>query len=148
MRKILFLTISTILLSGCSAVVSLEAAEFANDPNCAEVSVRLPDQIGEFPQRFTNAQATKAWGEPTAILFRCGLEPVVISTLPCVTASDVDWLVDDSNAPSFRFISFGTTPAVEVIVDSEQASGATALDSVAQAVMKLPLSANCTVATD
>jgi hypothetical protein len=148
MRKILILTICSFVLTGCSQAVNLEAAEFANDPSCAEVSVRLPDQIGEFSQRYTNAQATSAWGEPTAILFRCGLEPVMVSALPCVTASEVDWLVDETNAPSFRFISFGTTPAVEVIVDSEQASGATALDSVAQAVMKLPVSAKCTVATE
>ena len=144
MRKVIFLTISTILLSGCSPAVNLEAAEFANDPNCAEVSVRLPDSIGEFSKRFTNAQATSAWGEPTAMLFRCGLEPVTVSALPCVSAGEVDWLVDDSKAPSFRFISFGTTPAVEMIVDSEQASGATALDAVAQAVLKLPVSKKCT----
>lgn len=144
MRKILILSL-VLLLAGCSTTVSLEAAPLANDPNCAEVSVRLPDQIGELESRYTNAQATKAWGDPAAVLFRCGLETVEASPLPCVSAGEVDWLVDDSQAPKFRFISFATTPAVEVIVDSENASGITVLESIAIAVAKLPVTKKCTL---
>jgi len=124
--------------------VNLEPAPLANDPACAEVSVRYPDQISELEQRFTNAQATTAYGDPAAILVRCGLEPVYASTLPCVTASDIDWLVDESQAPNFRFISFGRSPAVEVVVDSESASGVSALDAVAQAVSRIPATKFCT----
>lgn len=144
MRKILIFSL-VLALAGCSATVSLEAAPLANDPNCAEVSVRLPDQIGELESRYTNAQATKAWGDPAAVLFRCGLETVEASPLPCVSAGEVDWLVDDSQAPKFRFISFATTPAVEVIVDSENASGITVLESIAIAVAKLPVTKKCTL---
>ncbi len=146
MRKLTLIPV-LFLLSGCAATVNLEAAEDANNPACAEVSVRYPDQIGDLAQRWTNAQATTAYGEPAAILVRCGLEPVFVSTLPCVTASSVDWLVDDSSAPNFRFISFGRTPAVEVIVDSEIASGVSALDGLAQAVSKLPADAFCSEPT-
>ena len=146
MRKLTLIPV-LFLLSGCAATVNLEAAEDANNPACAEVSVRYPDQIGDLAQRWTNAQATTAYGEPAAILVRCGLDPVFVSTLPCVTASSVDWLVDDSSAPNFRFISFGRTPAVEVIVDSEIASGVSALDGLAQAVSKLPADAFCSEPT-
>ena len=146
MRKLTLIPV-LFLLSGCAATVNIEAAEDANNPACAEVSVRYPDQIGDLAQRWTNAQATTAYGEPAAILVRCGLEPVFVSTLPCVTASSVDWLVDDSSAPNFRFISFGRTPAVEVIVDSEIASGVSALDGLAQAVSKLPADAFCSEPT-
>jgi len=106
--------------------------------------VRLPDQIGDLSARYTNAQATKAWGEPASVLFRCGLESVEVSELPCVSAGEVDWLVDDSDAPNYRFISFATTPAVEVIVDSENASGITVLESIGIAVSQLPFSKKCT----
>lgn len=147
MRK-LILASTLFLLTGCAATVNLEPAENANDPACAEVSVRYPDRIGELEQRFTNAQATTAYGEPAAVLVRCGLEPVFVSALPCVTAAEVDWLVDDSDAPNFRFISFGRTPAVEVIVDSENASGITALESLGQSVSKLPATAFCTEITN
>jgi hypothetical protein len=141
MRILLLLPI--IFLTGCAPLVSLEAAEDANNPACAEVSVRVPDEINPHERRYTNAQATAAWGEPTAIIYRCGLPPVEVSTLPCVTAGGVDWLVDESQAPSFRFISYGRSPATEVIVDSEQASGITALEELAPAVSTIPATKFC-----
>jgi hypothetical protein len=147
MRKLTMIPV-LFLLTGCSAIVNIEAAEDANNPLCAEVSVRYPAQISDLDKRWTNAQATTAYGDPAAILVRCGLEPVYVSTLPCVSASNIDWLVDDSAAPNFRFISFGRDPAVEVIVDSEKASGVSALDSLAQAVSKLPATAFCTEVGD
>ena len=120
----------------------------ANDPACAEVSVRYPSSIGELPQRLTNAQATSAWGEPAAIIARCGLEMVEVSALSCVSAGGVDWLVDDSQAPNYRFISFARNPAVEVIVDSNMASGVSALDALANAVSKIPATKVCTEITN
>jgi hypothetical protein len=72
------------------------------------------------------------------------LEAVEVSQLSCVTAGGVDWLVDDSKAPSYRFISFARNPAVEVIVDSEKASGVGALEALANAVSKIPASKICT----
>lgn len=136
------------MLTGCTPVVNLEAAPEANDPLCAEVSVRLPDEVGSLTQRETNSQGTSAWGEPAAVLLRCGLEGVEVSTLPCVTAGEVDWLVDDSEAPNYRFISYARFPAVEVIVDSTQASGITTLESLSQAVAKIPATKTCTVASN
>lgn len=133
----------TISLSGCAATVNLEAAPLANDPACAEITVRLPDVIGDQEKRITNAQATGAWGNPTSIILRCGLEPVAASALTCVSASDVDWLVDDSKAPSYRFITFGRSPATEVIVDSQSVAGVTALDSVSSAVQNIPATKTC-----
>ena len=141
MRILLF--VFPLLLSGCAAMVNLEAAEDANNPACAEVMVRLPQALGEHTQRFTNAQATSAWGDPTAVIIRCGLLPVEVSELPCVSAGEIDWLVDDSAAPSYRFISFATDPAVEVVVDSNRASGVTSLEGVAPAVSFLGQAKKC-----
>lgn len=139
----LLLPLLLLLLTGCTPTVSLEAAPQSNHPDCAEVMVRLPNEIAEFSKRYTNAQATSAWGDPTAVIFRCGLEEVSVSALPCVTAGDLDWLVDDSQEPSFRFISFGTTPAVEIIVDSTKISGVTSVEAIAPAVGKLERFAQC-----
>lgn len=147
MRKLLLLVLIP-LLAGCAATVNLDAAPLANDPACAEVSVRYPSEIGDLSQRYTNAQATSAWGEPAAVIARCGLEAVEVSQLSCVTAGGVDWLVDDSKAPSYRFISFARNPAVEVIVDSEKASGVGALEALANAVSKIPASKICTEITN
>ena len=147
MRKLLLLLLIP-LLSACAATVNLEPAAMANDPACAEVSVRYPSSIGELPKRLTNAQATSAWGEPAAIITRCGLEMVEVSTLSCVSAGGVDWLVDDSQAPNYRFISFARNPAVEVIVDSNMASGVSALEALATAVSKIPATKACTEITN
>ncbi len=135
--------VATALLTGCSATVNLEAAPLANNPACAEITVRLPDAIGDQTKRVTNAQATGAWGEPSSVILRCGLEPVAVSTLTCVTAGEVDWLVDDSQAPSYRFITFGRSPATEVIVDSKSVAGVTALETLAEAVQNIPATKNC-----
>ncbi len=140
----ILLVFSILLLSGCTATVNLEAAEDANNPACAEVMVRLPDVLGEHEKRLTNSQSTSAWGNPAAVLLRCGLPQVTISDLPCVTAGNFDWLVDDSQAPSYRFISYATDPAVEVVVDSDVASGVTTLESLEAAVGVIEQSKRCT----
>ena len=136
--RFLVASLALLTLSGCAATVNLEPAEDSNNPGCAEVMVRLPSQLGGLQERYTNAQATAAWGDPAAVLLRCGLEPVEVSTLPCVTAAGIDWLVDDSLAPSYRFISYARFPAVEVVVDSDNASGITSLEGIAGAVAQLP----------
>jgi len=121
-------------LTGCTQTVSLEAAPDSNNPACAAVSVRLPDSVDGNQQRPTDAQATSAWGSPVRVILRCGLPEVKASTLLCTTIGGVDWLVDPSNAPSYRFISFGRKPATEVIVDYKHASGVSSLDALSQAV--------------
>jgi len=133
----------TLSFSACSPTISLEPAADANNPGCAEVIVRLPDAVDGQERRTTNAQSTAAWGNPATVILRCGIEPVEISTLPCVTSNGVDWIVDDSDKPSFRFITFGRTPALEVIVDSENAVGVNALDSLAEAVKSIEPTKEC-----
>jgi len=141
--RFLFASLALLSLSGCAATVNLEPAEDSNNPGCAEVMVRLPSQLGGLQERYTNAQATAAWGDPAAVLLRCGLEPVEVSTLPCVSAGGIDWLVDHSLAPNYRFISFARFPAVEVVVDSDSASGITSLEGISGAVAQLPATKAC-----
>lgn len=135
-----FLTASALALSlsACTSTVSLQAAPASNDPGCAAISVRLPSDVDGNVQRPTDAQATSAWGNPTRIILRCGLPEVKASTLICTTIGGVDWLVDPSQAPSYRFITFGRNPATEVIVDYKHASGVSTIDALSQAVAAGP----------
>ncbi len=135
-------------LSACSATVSLEAAADSNNPACAEVSVRLPETVADQAKRVTDAQATGAWGNPTTVILRCGLPVVEVSTLPCVTASGVDWLVDDSRKPSYRFITFGRNPATEVIVDSRKVAGVSALGDLSAAIQSIEATKRCSSVTN
>ena len=132
-----------LLLSGCSATVVMPAAPLANDPGCAEVIVRLPSETDGQTKRTTNSQSTAAWGEPVSITLTCGLEPVMVSALPCITAGDVDWIVDDSAKPNYTFISFGRTPATAVTIDSTKSSGANVLEDLGQAVQFTKQSKKC-----
>ena len=139
----LSLTVLPLLLAGCSATVHLEPAKEANSVTCANLQVRLPDTVDGLALRSTDAQSTAAWGDPAAVLYRCGLPEVSVSELKCVTAEGVDWLVDDSAAPSYRFITFGRNPASEVIIDSNRAVGVNVLDTLASAIKFQPATANC-----
>ena len=146
--KALLLVISASLLAGCAPLVALEPADRANDPECAEIIVRLPDELAEQPERRVNAQSTAAWGEPVSVILRCGLEPSEASPLPCVTAGDIDWLVDDSKAPSYRFVTFARFPATEVIIDSTKLAGVTVLEQLAGSIGVLEPTKRCTELTD
>ncbi|MFS0794113.1 DUF3515 family protein [Microbacterium sp. 1P10AE] len=122
-------------LAACSTTVSMEAAKGANDPACAQVVSRLPKTISGQERRWTDAQATGAWGDPAAILLTCGLEAPGPSTLPCRPFDGVDWLVDESQADQNRYTltTFGRQPAVQVYLDYAAASSA----DVAQALAPL-----------
>jgi len=118
------------LLAGCSPIVALDPAPHANDPACADVIVRLPDTLQNLPRRETNAQATGAWGEPAAILLRCGVTVPTASDLPCVETDGFQWLRDDSKAPSYVFTSYGRTPAIAVVIDQTKLSPGPALQDL------------------
>ncbi len=143
------LALGSLALTGCAPAapvlptVSLDAAADANNPACAEVGVRLPESVGEMAKRQTDSQSTAAWGDPTGVIYRCGMPEVTVSDLVCVTSEDVDWLIDDSKRPTYRFITFARKPAIEVVVDSKLISGVSALDSFATAIKEIPASKRC-----
>lgn len=147
MRSSKSLAVAALLLGGltaCSPAVSLDAAPDAVNPDCAEVIVRLPDAIDEFEYRHTDAQATGAWGEPTAIILRCGVPVPGPTTQLCVELDGIDWIRDDSNAPTYVFTTYGRDPAVEVIVDGDVASGTNALIQLSNAVSNIKATGACT----
>lgn len=60
------------------------------------------------------------------------------SELPCIEVNGIQWLRDDSAAPSFAFTTFGRDPAVLVAVDSDVVSPGVPLDQLANAVSFTP----------
>lgn len=117
----------------------MSPADDANNPECAAVTVRLPTTVDGQQRRWTDAQATGAWGVPVdVVVLHCGVAEPGPSMLPCVSAGSVDWLVDDAAAPFYRFTTYGTSPAVEIYLDSEKVSGKAVLDALEPAVRMLP----------
>lgn len=135
-------------LTACAGDYPMEAAVNANDPACADVIVRLPDTVAGFERRTTNAQSTGAWGDPAAVLLYCGIEPSGPTTDDCVSVNGVDWILDRSNAPLYRFEAYGRSPGLQVIVDSEQASGTEAVLALGSVVSLLPQERQCLALTD
>ncbi|PPF60114.1 DUF3515 domain-containing protein [Clavibacter michiganensis] len=135
-------------VSGCAPTVSLEAAPDATDPLCADVVVHLPATLGTAPLRETDAQGTGAWGAPqSTVILRCGVATPGPTTDACISYDDVDWVEDDSRAPDIRYTTYGRTPAVEVVIDSTQASY-TALTDLSGVVSAIPQAAKCVSAQD
>ncbi|MBY0687905.1 DUF3515 domain-containing protein [Microbacterium marinilacus] len=130
-------------LAGCAATVTLEPAEDANDPLCADVSVRLPDAFGDLQRRWTDAQATAAWGDPTAVILSCGVTPPGPTTLQCVTFEGVDWIVDASELPYQRITTYGRTPATQVYVNTEDVSPSDVLPVISRIVQAIPAETEC-----
>ncbi|SFS06789.1 Protein of unknown function [Microbacterium sp. cf046] len=126
------------LLTGCTSTVSLQPAQDANDPACADVTVRLPDSVDGQPRRWTDAQATGAWGDPASVILTCGVPTLGPTTLPCQSVNGVDWVIDESDAPRYRVTTFGRVPAVEIYLDNDVVSSAQVLDRLSQIVSVLP----------
>jgi len=142
-------SVAALALTGCSATVNMQPADEANAPDCAAVSVRLPDSVDGQPRRWTDAQATGAWGSPASVLLTCGVAVPGPSTLVCQSVNGVDWLIDDADAPNYRFTTYGRSPAVEVYLDYDVVSAQAVLSALATAVLQLPeTGAECTAVGD
>lgn len=135
-------------LAGCAGpTVSLQPAEYANDPACADVIVRLPSTVDGEQRRWTDAQGTAAWGAQASVLLTCGLPSPPPTTLRCVTVSGVDWIIDDSEDPYARITTYGRTPAVEIYLDNAAVEPVQVLGDLGLAVNEfLPRTGACTEA--
>ncbi|MCP2030535.1 hypothetical protein L1277_000599 [Okibacterium sp. HSC-33S16] len=141
-------------VTGCSQAVSLSPAADANNPVCADVVVRLPETVADKPKRETNAQATGAWGTPSAVLLHCGVAVPGPTTDACISLNGIDWIADESDAATdtYRYTTYGRDPAVEVVINSDATtggvSGTTALIDLTGAVSVIPQTTACVGAED
>lgn len=112
----------------------MTAAEDAENVGCADVAVRLPDEVADQARRDTTAQATGAWGNPASVLLWCGEQAPGPTTAACVSVNGIDWIVDETDAPRYRFTTFGREPTVSVVVDNEVVSGSTVLTDLSASI--------------
>ncbi len=148
LRTVRLLVLAPLILAAlvaCAPIVPLTPASDATNPGCAEIIVRLPGTVAGLAIRQTNAQATGAWGNPTAVLLRCGVTPPGPTTTTCYTVNGVDWLIDDSKKPRYVFTTYGRTPATQVVVDSKltDGQGTIVLDQLANAIGSIRQTRKC-----
>lgn len=114
-------------VAACTAPLTVEPAPYAGDPRCARIMLGIPEEVGGLALRATSSQATAAYGETNEIVVRCGVEPPGPSEDRCVAvdvgATAQDWLISEE-AEVWRAVSFGRTPAVEVIIPRARADRA------------------------
>lgn len=123
-------------VAGCSTAVDVSPAPLADSPACR--SVPWPGQVGTAKRVATTADSPSvaAWGDP-AIIARCGLAPLTPTTLECVTVDGVDWVVrtlSDGSAAT----TYGTDPAIEVLVPTRYGPAPLQLPVFAAAARTLP----------
>lgn len=131
-------------LAGCASTVPMEPAPDANNPECASITVRLPQTVSGMERRTTNAQSTGAWGDPVGVELRCGSPVSGPTTNLCVSVKGVDWIIDDSKAPIYRFEAYGREPGLELFVNSEHASGTLVASDLSNVAQMLPQKRKCT----
>jgi hypothetical protein len=139
LKRVAIIAIAPLLLlalSACAPTVALTPAVDATNAKCADVIVHLPQTVASKAIRQTDAQATSAWGDPAAIILRCGVTPPGPTTEVCYTVKGVDWIIDSSRQPVYTFTTFGRTPAVQVVIDTTltQGQGTIVLDELSNAV--------------
>lgn len=136
-------TASIAVLTGCSPIANVQAADDAGNPVCAEMMVLLPPEIADQQKRQTNSQATAVWGNPSQLVLRCGVTPPPPSTDPCVTVNGVDWLASEGEE-NWTLTTYGRIPATELLFDPNVIPSSTVLASLASAASKIPAQRSCT----
>ena len=129
-------------LTSCSPVVDVTPAKDAANAACAPMMLALPDAIGDARLRKTNAQATAAWGDPSQVILRCGVNVPGPTTDRCVSVNDVDWVIKEGD-PVWTLTTFGREPATEILMDPDKISSATVLADLSAAALKIPATRKC-----
>ena len=135
-------TLAGAVLSACAPAVDVTAAGDAANPACAPMMVALPDAIGDAGLRKTNSQATAAWGDPSQVILRCGVNVPGPTTDRCVTVNGIDWVIKEGD-PIYTLTTFGRQPATEILMDPNVVSSATVLADLSAAAAKIPATGNC-----
>ena len=83
--------------------------------------------------------AVQAWGDP-AIIARCGVAALGPTTDQCIDVSGVSWVARELS-DGVAFTTFGTDPAIEVLVPKDYAPEPLVLPAFAAAAKALPRNA-------
>lgn len=105
--------------------------------------VILPDEVSGLQRRDTNSQATAVWGDPAAVVLRCGVEsPSAVTTDPCVTANGVDWIAREGEG-AWTLTTYGREPATEVLFDPLVVPSSNVLPELAASIQAVESQTEC-----
>ena len=146
-RRLLSVVIgaSLVTLAGCSKGVEVSEGPLASNPACQSIAALWPQTVGLQPRVDTasGAKTVAAWGDP-AILARCGVEPLGPTTAECITVDGVDWVARDFS-DGVGFVTYGRTPALEVLIPKAYAPEPMLLPAFTKAAKSLPTNGHACV---
>lgn len=137
------LAVALLSVSACAPIATVQPADDAANPLCAQMMVQLPQEISGQALRKTNSQATAVWGEPSQLVLRCGVVPPAPSSDPCVSVNGVDWLAKEGKK-TWTLTTYGRTPATELLFDPQQIPSSTVLATLSGAASRIPAQRQCT----
>ncbi|MBO1756181.1 DUF3515 family protein [Allobranchiibius sp. CTAmp26] len=105
-------------LTACngSDTVGASTAAQAASPACTRAAANWPKTVAQQKTRQTSAKSNtvRAWGDP-AIIARCGVSSPGPTTDECFDVDGIDW-VGHQLSDGFRFVTYGRSPAIEVLI--------------------------------
>ena len=105
---------------------------------CASAGVLYPKDVSGMERRPTDPQnpALGAWGDP-AVIVRCGVAAPRPTEVECLEVDGIGW-IPEPLTDGTRFTSFGTEPALEVLVPKAYAPEGLLLPAFTEAARTLP----------
>ena len=137
-----FAASALLVLTACAPSVNIIEAKDANNPACAPMMVALPDSLADAQRRTTSSQATAAWGDPSAVILRCGVQVPGPTTDKCVTVNGVDWVIKEGET-AWTITTYGRNPATELLLEKNKLPSDTVLSEISTAVAKIPATGGC-----
>ena len=104
------------MLSGCSSAVEVSVPGGGTTTACPSAEWARSLAGGARPDTPPAEPDVAAWGDP-AIVARCGVAALAPTATECVEVDGVGW-VPAPLSDGTRFTTFGTDPALEVLVPS------------------------------
>lgn len=142
--------VGAVILTGCGSPVSVEGAPGNTAPECASAMLAMPETMGDLEQRPTTSQGTTAYGDPSGVIVRCGVDAPPPTTDPCTNVNGVDWLISEVEGQDdqWRAVTYGRSPAVEVLFDTARVPSSTAIVETGSAVSQIPQERPCLSVSD
>jgi hypothetical protein len=131
--------VAAVVLSACSSgAVEVAVPAAADEPACRSAVLLWPSTVSGLQPRATDPDSTgvRAWGDP-AVVARCGVAALAPTDTECIEVDGVGWIPEELSDGT-RFTSFGTDPAVEVLVPRKYAPEPLLLPAFAPVAKALP----------
>ena len=127
------------MLSACGSGVEVGVPSGGQSPVCASAGILWPSEVSGLERRDTSPSnpAVAAWGDP-AVIARCGVAAPGPTETECLEVEHVGWIPEEL-ADGTRFTTFGTEPAIEVLIPGDYAPEGLLLPVFADAAKTLPV---------